>query len=267
MIDQNRIVLTPEEIERCREFAQISSHTQQAVEFGQHSTKERPVSEISRDTLIGKLAETAFSKILRENYGVEAELDFNYYPRGKWDDQDAEINEWRIDVKGTRQGGHWLLIEWNKLCFRQINNNMSHVFVMFSVGWDRASDTPTGCVRYEGAVSLDRLNQHSPTTRLLRKGDVIPGTHAVLQADNYAVHFDDLNRSLDQFVEYILSHTPPDTLTGNYINPYSGKTTTQIQAEKGKIIAPCNACDDIQIPSKKHGILDIIRALISRFLR
>ena len=69
--------------------------------------------------------------MMKENYGIDVPLDFNYYPRGQWDDQDAEINGWRIDVKGTRKGGRWMLIEWNKLNFRQRDNNLSplcHVY-------------------------------------------------------------------------------------------------------------------------------------------
>lgn len=37
--------------------------------------------------------------MLHNRYGIEVELDFNYYPRGEWDNQDAEINGWRIDVR------------------------------------------------------------------------------------------------------------------------------------------------------------------------
>lgn len=144
MIDPKNIQLTENELNKCLEFSEISAQNQQKIEFGQKTTSPRKVSEIARDNLIGKIAEVAFCKLLKENYGIDIELDFNYYPRGQWDSQDAEVNGWRIDIKGTRKGGHWLLIEWNKLNFRQRDNNLSHVFVMFSVDWNRNIDAPTG---------------------------------------------------------------------------------------------------------------------------
>lgn len=105
--------------------------------------------------------------MMKENYGIDVPLDFNYYPRGQWDNQDAVINEWRIDVKGTRKGGQWMLIEWNKLNFRQRDNNLSHLYAMFTVDWDRSKDQPTGRASYKGAVSLNKLKAGCPTTVIL----------------------------------------------------------------------------------------------------
>ena len=105
MLDVKNIRLSQDELARCIEFSQRSAPNQQAIEFGQRSTKARSTREIARDNLIGKIAEVAFSKMMKENYGIDVPLDFNYYPRGQWDNQDAVINGWRIDVKGTRKGG------------------------------------------------------------------------------------------------------------------------------------------------------------------
>lgn len=268
MVDVKNIVLTDDELAKCREFADKSAPNQQSVEFGQHSTQARSGKEIARDNLIGKIAETAFSKMMKENYDIDVPLDFNYYPRGQWDEQDAVLNGWRIDVKGTRQGGRWLLIEWNKLKFRQIDDNLSHVFVMFSVGWDRNTDTPTGTACYEGAVSLDRLNVHTPTTRVLRKGDFLPGTRMMLQADNYGIRFHDLNSDLDTFVKYLTENTPPERLTENYVNPYSGKTTAQIRRERAAVIAPQNACDEGRVEQAKTSrLLSAIRTFFARLFK
>ena len=121
------IWLTEEELGRCREFSLRCAEQQQQIEFGQSDTAPRGVAEIGRDNLIGKIAEVAFAKMLRERYGLAVELDFNYYPRGVWDDQDTVINGWQIDVKGTRQGGRWMLIEWSKLRFRQKEGKLSHL--------------------------------------------------------------------------------------------------------------------------------------------
>ena len=169
MIDPKNIQLTENELNKCLEFSEISAQNQQKIEFGQKTTSPRKVSEIARDNLIGKIAEVAFCKLLKENYGIDIELDFNYYPRGQWDSQDAEVNGWRIDIKGTRKGGHWLLIEWNKLSFRQRDNNLSHVFVMFSVDWNRNIDAPTGKASFEGIASLNKLNRRTLTKAFTNK--------------------------------------------------------------------------------------------------
>lgn len=123
-----------------------------------------------------------------------------------------------------------MLIEWNKLNFRQRDNNLSHLYVMFSVDWDRSADRPTGRVSYEGAVSLEKLRASCRTTHILRKGDVLPGTHTILQADNYGIQFRDLYKQLDQLTEYLTEQKPPESLTQNFQNPYTGQTTAQILA-------------------------------------
>ena len=228
MVNVFHIVLTDAEMDKCREFSRISAASQQAIEFGQHTTKARPEKEIARDNLIGKMAELAFSKMMKENYRIDVPLDFNYHPRGQWDGQDAEINGWRIDVKGTRSGGRWMLIEWNKLDFRQRDNNLSHLFVMFTVDWDRSADQPTGEVSYQGAASLTKLKESVPTTVVLRKGAVIPGTQTHLQADNYGIRFGDLYKHLNHLVKFLLKAPPEQSLTDNYKNPYTGETTREI---------------------------------------
>ena len=178
--------------------------------------------------MIGKIAEVAFAKVMLANYGIEVPLDFNYYPRGQWDEEDSIINGWRIDIKGTRRGGRWMLIEWNKLNFRQRDNNLSHIFMMFTVDWDRDRDQPTGWVIYEGAASLSKLSPECDTTLVLRKGELLPGTQTHLQADNYGIKFRDLNSNLNEVIEYIQRQSPPAWITDSFRNPYTGQTTREM---------------------------------------
>lgn len=232
MIDPNDVVITEEELEQCIDFSKKSAPTQQDIEFGQKDIKARSVSEVSRDTLIGKIAEVAFSKIMQENYGIKIALDFEIYPRGQYDAQDAKVNDWCIDVKGTRQGGRFLLVEWNKLDFRQVENRLSHVYAMFSVGWDRNADWPNRHVSYAGAVTLralaDRVGYSETMT--LRKYDCIPGTTTPLQADNYGIKFDKLNKNLDGLVQTMRRRKPDQSVVDNYHNPYTQETTLEINA-------------------------------------
>lgn len=214
-----RIRFTDEELKKCKEFSDECAKNQQDIEFGQSDTAPRNMKEIGRDNLIGKIAEVAFAKMLKEHYGIEVKLDFNFYPRGVWDKKDAEINGWNIDIKGTRQGGRWLLIEWNKLDFRQREDNLSHLYVMASVHWDRDTDSPTGTVDLVGCALINSLMPGVEKTKILRKGDYIPNTHTKLQADNYGIHFDNLITNWDNIIERITSEPPPDT--SNYPNPYN----------------------------------------------
>lgn len=231
MIDVTNVILTDDELEQCREFSQVSAATQQAVEFGQHTTEPRSQQEISRDNLIGKIAEVAFCKIMQENYDIDVPLDFNYYPRGQWDDQDAKIYGWCIDIKGTRKGGRWMLIEWNKLDFRQRYNNLCQVYAMFTVDWNRKTDMPTGRASYEGAITLKWLSEDFPSTRVIRRGEKLPGTeNTYLQADNYGIRFRDLNKNLDGLVRMMRRTQPEQALTDNFKNPYTGDTTIEILA-------------------------------------
>jgi len=212
------IELTPKQLKQCIEFSYESAKNQQEIEFGQSDTKPRSKDEIARDNLIGKVAEVAFSNMLEERFCIKVALDFEYYPRGIWDNYDAEINGWRIDVKGTRQGGKWLLIEWSKLKFRQQEGKLAHLYVASSVFWDREKDVPTGKVDVVGCVSILRLRPHVKDTLVLRKGDYIPNTKMRLQADNYAIHFNNLEKDWTKVINYVFQNDPPDV--SNYPNPY-----------------------------------------------
>lgn len=259
MIDVGNIYLTESELEKCREFSLISARSQQAIEFGQRTTKARSVNEIARDNLIGKIAEVAFGKMMKENYGIDVPLDFNYYPRGQWDNQDAVINGWRIDVKGTRKGGQWMLIEWNKLNFRQRDNNLSHLYAMFTVDWDREKDQPTGRASYKGAVSLNKLKAGCSTTVILRKGTKLPGTGAYLQADNYGIRFKDLYKHLNHLVGYLTADAPPQSMTDNFRNPYTGQTTLEIIGQSGT-----QDVQNVLTQKEKKGFLAWLRSLFRK---
>lgn len=203
--------ISQEDLKKCKEFSIISSNTQQEIEFGQADTVPRSQQEISRDNLIGKIAEVAFAKMMIKKYEITIDLDFEYYPRGVWDDQDDVYNGWRIDVKGTRQGGQWLLVEWSKLIFRKKQHLLSHFYVMASVGWDRKNDIPTGMVELVGYASLGQLKEGYEKTITLRKDEILPGTKTKLQADNFGRRFVDLEKDWDKMIRYIKNSKVADT--------------------------------------------------------
>ena len=233
LVDVNNILLTEEELELCRAFARNSAGSQQDIEYGERTTRPRSRAEMARDDLIGKIAEVAFAKMMGENYGIPIQLDFNCYPRGAWDDQDAQVNGWRVDVKGTRSGGQWLLIEWNKLDFRQRENKLSHVYVLFTVGWDRTADQPTGTARYEGFVTLSRLGQGVLHTQVLPRGSRLPGKDLILQADNYGIRMEHLFRDPWDLRVLLAECRPSPRLTEGFKNPRTGQTTLELLAGQG----------------------------------
>ncbi len=220
-----KVTLTEEEIRRCKEFSERSALSQQTIEFGQHDTAARSAREVGRDNLIGKLAEVAFAKEMKSRYNIDIELDFEYYPRGEWDGQDAVLNGWKIDVKATKRRGKWMLIEWSKINFRQREKDLPDLFVMASVGWNMATDQPDGTVDLIGCASLlYKMRAGVPTTRILRKGEELPDTssHIRLQADNFGIKFEDLQQDWDISANYMLTHKPKPL--DDYPNPYTGET-------------------------------------------
>ena len=205
------LTLTEEEMQKCIDFSKRSAESQQPIEFGQKDTKARPVDEIARDNLIGKMAEAAVARMLREEYKIHVPVNFEIYPRGEWDDCDIQIKAWTIDIKSTRIG-QWLLFETNKLNMRvnQEINNLPDAVIMCRTPWDKESDTPIGSVELVGAISTKTLLTNKKIVHRLKKGDYIPNTKAKLQADNLAVKFDDLNHDWDEIIKYMVSNKPPD---------------------------------------------------------
>ncbi len=202
--------LTDEELRPCIEFANASAPTQQDVEFGQHDQPARNISEIARDNLIGKIAEVAFKRIVEQRYPAVGEipLDFQVYQRGEYDDQDATINGCNIDIKATREGGEWFLIEWNKLDFRARENKLPDYFAFFTVGWDRNRDVPTGTATLEGIIPIEWLSKEhvdgEERIKVLRSGESIPGKSVTLQADNYGINKTHISRRLKHYVDLMM---------------------------------------------------------------
>ena len=260
------VELTELEYNKCVEFSRMCALNQQRIEFGQGDTTPRTMDEISRDNLIGKMAEVAFARMLHDVYRIDIELDFNYYPRGEWDDQDAVVNGWRIDVKATRKGGRWMLIEWSKLDFRQKQGKLSHLYAMAIVDWDRNRDLPNQRVEVVGCASVMKLRTGIPTTLVLRKGECIPGTNTRLQADNYGISFSDLEKDWESVIQFITTHSPPNLET--YPNPYTGMPITE-----KKVSATSNPEDEYaEIPGKhskkpSEGMLAWLKAWLRKFYK
>lgn len=172
------------EYKRCLEFAMESAKSQQRVEFGNKQTSERSVEDIARDTIVGKMAEVAVVKFLRE-YGLHLPVNYEVYPRGEWDDEDVVVNGRTIDIKATRKG-HCLMVEKSKMLFRLKQDRVPNIIVACKIKDERR-------VELVGAISTWRMVRPDGEKILfLKKGEFIPGTRYRLKTDNYVVEFKNL---------------------------------------------------------------------------
>jgi hypothetical protein len=190
------VKLTIDEVLECKQFCMRSAISQQQIEFGNHNTKSRSVIEIARDNAIGKLAETAFCSFVKQ-WGIDIKPDYNIYPRGKWDDSDFIINSNRLDLKATRTGGNWLLVETSKIEFRKTENKLPDYFIFCVTGWDKARDKFTGEVDICGYISLEDLLK----SKIIFEGGYIPNTFTRLQTHNHAIHRTDLKEDWETWIK------------------------------------------------------------------
>ena len=152
-----------------------------------------------------------------------------------------------------------MLVEWSKLDFRQKQNKLSHLYVMASVDWDRTRDLPNGAIDLVGCASIQKLRPDASFTHVLRKGDYIPYTNKVLQADNYGISFSDLERDWDGVVNYILNNPPPDL--ANYPNPFTLRPLMTSQPVKQENIVPAD--ETAMLPRKsRRSFAEWIRKLL-----
>lgn len=202
------ISLTDYEYQLCSLFSKESAKTQQRIEFGQRSTRRRSVEEIARDNMIGKMAEVAVAKTLRRDFGLHLPVNYEIYPNGECDDNDIVINRWSFDIKSTRKGSY-LLFERNKVLYRQKNGTLPDVVMMCRTPWDDRNDCPSSrTVDLIGCIGMNTLiDPASRNVYRLKAGDFLPETRCRLQADNYAVRFENL-ADFHSSIQYILTHEP-----------------------------------------------------------
>jgi hypothetical protein len=184
----NVIELTPAELDRCWVFCRKVAKTQQTIEFGE-SAFNRSTEEVARDSMIGRVAEVAFQKWVKINFKLGIKLDWEIKPRKEWDAEDARVGDITFDIKGTRKGGRFLLVEENKLNFRKKEDNIPSYFVFVTCGWDREKDEPLGDAEIHGFCDGERLSECPPRFPVfeVKKGLPLFLGGPILQATNRAV--------------------------------------------------------------------------------
>jgi hypothetical protein len=215
------IKLSEEGLQKSYKFAAESSQSQRPAPFGQKDIIQRNNLAILHNTWLGKIAEIAFAQMIEKHYSLKVKLDFDVYPRGRWDSVDVQINNWNFDIKSSKKGSRWFLLEWNKIDFNHSTGTLPDIYVMTTVDWDRSKNIPNGNVDLIGMMYTKDIVSNNPKVHTLRRGDNIPGTSTPLYADNYGVAFHNLNNNWDEIIKHILSHNPP-SLSG-YPNPFTNE--------------------------------------------
>lgn len=171
------VYLSPEEAEQCKQFARKSALTQKEKRSG--GTRTRMIEEIETDIQRGKTGEALVKKFMKQ-FGIKIELDFNIYPRGQWDDGDFIVNGKKFSIKASKYFASWLLLETEDI-------DRGYVFDYYIfVNVDR--NLKQGIIR--GYATLSDLDGFEK----LKKGEFLPGTRAVLDADNHGKKIHDLRQ-------------------------------------------------------------------------
>ena len=181
-----------EEFGKCKKFAESSSPTQREYRSG--GTEFRSVSKIAGDTMRGKVGEIIAKKFLeQEPLAIgDISLDFEVYPRGKWDETDIEVGGKKVSIKSSKHFSRFLLLET-----KDLDRDESDFYVLVLVD----SDAKSGCVK--GFISRDEIMKVGDGTLDLKKGQNIPGTSTPLDADNRARRLEHLHNSEQEWIEMV----------------------------------------------------------------
>jgi hypothetical protein len=179
------IILEPAEVLKCKDFADKSAKTQRPHRSG--GSQIRDLSMISTDTFRGKLGEVVCNRFFEQNplnitYII---LDFDIYPRGKWDEADFLIKNKKFSIKSVKHFSSWLLVESKDIA----RGDVYDYFILIQIRKSMDGGVIAGYARQEEIVNGDRY------TLNLRRGDFIPGTNTPLDADNQARHKNYLHNS------------------------------------------------------------------------
>ena len=185
-----KIFLEEDEIKKCRIFAEKSARTQRPYRSG--GSQIRDLGMMIADTFRGKLGEVVCKKFLEQKpLNVKGtELDFDIYPRGKWDEADVVFGDKRISIKSVKHFSSWLLIESKDI----LRGDVHDYYILILMNKEMNGGIVAGYATKEEIVDGD---QH---TLRLEKGEPIPGTRTELDADNHARHKKYLHNSLTEWV-------------------------------------------------------------------
>lgn len=146
------------------------------------------------DTFRGKIGECTTKKFLEQDPlsvpGIE--LDFNVYPRGKWDESDFIIYGRKFSIKSVKYFSSWLLLESKDI----ERGDVYDYYILAAVTRNEDGAVILGFASKEDIIE-------GPDTLKLMKGELIPGTGTFLDADNHAIHKSHLKNSEEDWIQLI----------------------------------------------------------------
>lgn len=137
MLD-TKVNLTREDYIKALKFALKLRYAGKAVGDWRSTGTRRTLGQYMTDHASGKMAEMAFAKFLKANFGLEAEIDLKIYPGAQAIDRGdiASLKrgakkfdpELKIDVKATGKTSKWLLVDQ-----REFDNRFYDAYVAVMV--------------------------------------------------------------------------------------------------------------------------------------
>ncbi|MBT6774493.1 hypothetical protein HOA91_03920 [Candidatus Woesearchaeota archaeon] len=189
---KHSITLTEEEFNRCYSFSKKSAKTQREYRSG--GSQVRSVSLVENDTQRGKVAELIVVNFLKQPpFNIEnIDLDFEVYPRGVWDSQDFEINGKKMSIKSAKWFSNWLLLETKDIQ----RGDLYDYYIFVTINKNLKSG------EVQGFATKDEILNDVNTLKLT-KGQNIPNTETILDADNHARKKNYLHNSEEKWINLI----------------------------------------------------------------
>lgn len=134
------VTVSTEDVNRCKEFAAEMGGLNQAHEFNNSQTNSRRASEVTRDILIGKVAEVAVYQLLTASGAKLGAPDFTVIGANARDEHDlvSAVNGYSLSIKATEKGRFLFIHEG------QVRWNRANIYVVCRTEMD--GDIPTGKV-------------------------------------------------------------------------------------------------------------------------
>ena len=168
---------------KCRDFAEKSAKTQR--DFRSGGTLRRSMDNMIGDIERGKLAEAIVQKFL-EGYGIKIALDFNIYPRGKWDDGDFTLKGMKFSIKSSKEYAKFLFLESKDI----ERGYLFDYYIFVNVDNSLEGGRVRGCATMKDVISFKQY----------KKGEFIPHTRITFDADNHGREVKYLSQNWDQIL-------------------------------------------------------------------
>lgn len=192
------IVISSDVIKKCVDFTEMVVPNQSNSMFREYDVT-RDYEKMYSDTLRGKIGEEAFALFLKDQYGLDVELDYSIYKdKSKGDQQDIELFKRRIEIKTTKKHSKNLLVDCKDIRNKNNIDKLPHIYVLVLLTLERTHGNAK-IVGYAPRPYLfdDQIGEFIP------KGGFIPNTNTQVYTDNYSIHISKLRNDFDTLMKLL----------------------------------------------------------------